>query len=637
MFSPIGGIVIAFVVVACSCRETPKPPPQKTVPSAAKKKITPTKPPADREEKAFPRIGEVGILPLDVPDFAGLPLDRKTTVLTMKQAVLKTETVNFAMAGSRILRTRNVLAGILSAKDRVPPSIGKKIAPYAKRFFLNVGPIDPFTGERIPPGFIPGELAAAAKAALDSGLDLGMDDFAMADLGANRLEQLEALLADISVPIFGPRKNHDENDTEIEENTTSETASETNHLPALEEIGRSISKCTASSEERTEKDRCEALSGYLTAPSPETFSQFVDTFTAAALEVETFVGPIGPTHGADTPRRFQGLVAIQDRDQTPILQKLSELIPYFERRLPGNAMFIRRAKEIILPTVAAYHLVAAAPFGAVSRPGFRFPSPFGQKRGPSKVMLFTNVLDAEDRARKALLSTMLPKEGIFRARRAKWRRAADTAFYAMKYVIGFELGSRKALPRETMTWFSDTQGVLVEMHADLAAIHFAFDPALQALGLVPETECAVAILDGYLAGFLAEAPIETNSASPEGRAVIARRIIVRQLLKTDAVRVVKEDEEYIIKVTDAALLRKSIGELLAEAQKIISLNEEKSGELLANEYGGTLPKAWRDDIVERFEKSGIPVQWTYGYPMFIEKNDESGALKDVVLKQAVLP
>jgi hypothetical protein len=626
----VGGA--ALLLSTCSGKEASHLEAHKPAKPASPAKVqTENAPPP--EVPAIFKVGTVGVIPLSVPDFSKLGLSHKRLVFELSQAVAKTETVNFAMAGPRILRTRRVLQGILNAKGQVPMSIREKIAPYAHRFFLNVGPRDAFTGERIRPAFIPGELAAAAKAAIDSGVDLGIEDFQGVDLGANRLEQLEALLADIREPIFGPKRGAAEMDTAPEKAEKPSPEESAAYLSALAEVVDPIQKGVAALDEGAEKEALAALAGYLTSPSMTTFSAFTAKFSSALFEVETFIGPFGIASGGDGARRFQGMVAVRDRDQSALLNRLAAELPYFERRLPGNAMFIRGKKEITIPNVAAYHLVTAAPFGAISMPAFHFPAPMGVQAGASKAMLFTNVLDAEDDVLEDLLLGTLSAEGESKRRMSKWRRAATTAFWALKYVVGFDLGTRKgdeptnAAP--VLRWVSVARGVLAEMHADLAALHFAFDPKLQKLGLVPEPECALAVVDSYLSRFLAEAPIEANPGTLEGRAVIARRIIMRRLLNTAGVRVIKEAGRYVVLLEDADAFKNGIGELLAEAQRMVSLGEEKSGERLIAEKGGPLPMIWRNDVVSRFDSAAVPIQWTYGYPAVVAKRDEEGGIKDI--------
>ena len=130
------------------------------------------------------------------------------------------------------------------------------------------------------------------------------------------------------------------------------------------------------------------------------------------------------------------------------------------------------------------------------------------------MLLFTNILDAEDNLLKDAMVEMFSPDGPSRGRLSKWRRAAATAFWALKTVIGFELGTRKPVsgePRFRMQ--SDVLAIVAEIHADLAALHFVFDPKIRELGLVPETECASAVLDGYFSRFLIEASVVNRSAA----------------------------------------------------------------------------------------------------------------------------
>ena len=633
-----GGVVVIVAFSACSlldCFKTDsrEADPPKPAPLAEVSPKVQSPPMPETKPSPFDRIGEVGVISLEIPDIEGLTATDRRRISDMTRAARMTETVNFALSGPKILRIKRVLEGVLTAKARVPSPIYEKIEPYANRFFLNGGPIDTFTGERIRPGFIPGELAAAAKAAVDSGIDLGVDEFEGADLGANRLEQLEALLAYIRKPIFGVQPGVKETGTDDSDTDTTDDDL-TAFLSALAEIAAIIESAEKPLDEGPDKAQLSALLSYLRSPSRTSFSTFTEAYTADTFNIETFIGPFGPAQGIKQERRFQGFVAIRDRDQSALLEKLAAEIPYFERRLPGNAMFRRGKKDISLPAAAAYYLVAAAPFGAISLPAFRFPAPAAIQSGGGKAMVFTNVLDAEDDAQKDVLIEFHAKDGASRGRMSKWRRAASTAFWVFKYVVGYGLGTRKEDASEegqTLRWLTTGRAMAKEMHADLATLHFMFDPKLQSLGLVPETECALAVVDRYFAQFLAESPIEASPATPEGRAIVARRIVTRQLLNTSGIRVGKEEGHYVILLEDEEALRTGIGELFVDAQRMVSLGEEKNPERLLVEKGGPLPKAWRDDATTRFEALGIPLQWTFRYPDTIKPD----TIKDVARKTRV--
>jgi hypothetical protein len=633
----------AGLVIACAKDKTAVPPEKKAAAAAPRKKN-------DEAEASGPQsspekvvlMGAAGAIPLEIPDFDTLDLTAKKRLVAMTEATAGIEAVNFAMAGSDVLRARTVIKGILKAGNRVPDSIREKLLPYADRFFLNVGPLDTFTGARIRPGFIPGELAAAAKAALDSGIDLGIEAFEGADLGANRLEQLEALLASIHDVIFGPKKGEDAplpeetDDTQVED-ADRKDADQKVFEASLERVTGPLAASVAALE-GAEKETREALLQYAAEPSDDRFSTFVGKYLDLPLgETELFLGPIGPARasaeGDASVRRFEGVVAVADRDEGNLLTRLTAEIPELERRLPGNAMFRRSKKDIVLPQVAAFHLVTAQPFGAISLPLFRFPGPAARMVGaPSKVMIFTNVLDAEDKALGDVLASMLSATGEARSRISKWRRAAATAFWTLKATVGYELGTRKQPGdpvKPVLRWQSSPLAVVAEMHADLAALHFAFDPKVRAIGLVPEPECGLAVLDGYLARFLSEAPIDPDLETAVGRSIVARRIVVRQLMEAHGVGVSKEDGHYVVTVEDEDTLRTGIAHLLADAQRMVSLREEKTGARLIEEKGVALPRTWREDVSKRFASLGLPVQWTFLYPELKAFRDDSGAINRV--------
>ena len=76
---------------------------------------------------------------------------------------------------------------------------------------IHHGPVVRATGERTRPRFIPGQLAAAAQAALRNGADLDLPEVKGKGLAATRVEELEMLLDLVRPSIFGagPEKKAD--------------------------------------------------------------------------------------------------------------------------------------------------------------------------------------------------------------------------------------------------------------------------------------------------------------------------------------------------------------------------------------------------------------------------------------------
>jgi hypothetical protein len=156
----------------------------------------------DTSVSKIEKVGPIDIVPVEVREFKKLSLSAKKRIYHHTLAALEGDAVYYHQLGPMNIVIKRVLDGIEEAGTKVPVQLRRKIEPYSKLFMIHHGNYDSATGEKILPIFIPGELAAATQIAINAGIDLGLDDFRGAELGANKLEQLEAFLAAIRPWIF---------------------------------------------------------------------------------------------------------------------------------------------------------------------------------------------------------------------------------------------------------------------------------------------------------------------------------------------------------------------------------------------------------------------------------------------------
>jgi hypothetical protein len=298
-------------------------------------------------------------------------------------------------------------------------------------------------------------------------------------------------------------------------------------------------------------------------------------------------------------------------------------------------MFKRPLKNIAQPVAAAYFVAAAPPWSAPVRAGaFSHPLPAVQPTtAGTKTLLFINAALAREKAFGESIAKAFSADEETLFLRLKWREAALCAYLILKNVIGYQAGLRKFQVDKTsrnQNRLGVVPGILEEVHADLVALHFAFDPESQAMGLIPETECARALLAAYAGQILEQAGEAADSSSLFGRQVIARRIVVRGLLKSGAASVDLIDGHFYVIVKDVEAARESIKLQLGEVQRMISLNSAGEAQSLVDTDGGPLPKTWQQDAEKRLEQIGIYPKTAYLFSMFSAKKDLSGKIEDVV-------
>ncbi len=153
-------------------------------------------------EGGVEKRGDVWILPVEVKGFEKLDLSQKGKVYEKYRAAIKEDDLFYRNNHPQDMRTRIMLEQILLNDKGVTSSIKRKIRSYTVSFWLNRGVVDVKDGRCLRPRFIPGELAAAAQQALRNGAVMDLPRMTGKDLGATRVEELEALLCAVRPGIF---------------------------------------------------------------------------------------------------------------------------------------------------------------------------------------------------------------------------------------------------------------------------------------------------------------------------------------------------------------------------------------------------------------------------------------------------
>ncbi len=624
---PVIAIVSCLALV--SCGESREAPPKPTAPAVGE--APPSRSSAPAASSGVRRIGDVGEIAVSIPDLKGLSAKEKQRLLKGHAAAAAADTIRLARLGPVGLRTWRILRGILEAGEAIPSEIREKIAPYAERFMLHRGPFDAWTGEKLRPTFIPGELAAAAQIAIQRGIDLGEQDYREADLGANELEHLEAFLNSVRPFIFrqggegGAAEDSDSDSDTASGADPSPPSSSVPELP-LPKTEKLLDVQTAVSAYRQTGDR---------APLERYAAQWLKSDDPVEILAGFVLGPRSPDPDLDRAA-FGAFVAVRDDDRSPMVRKVAEEAPYYEYRLPGNAMFRRPRKTIPIPDAGAYNLVGA--FGAMgprTAPVFAYPYPaFASGTAGQRTLIFSNLLDAEAEVfgKQRIRAFSATEEIGFR--REKWQATGRTAFLMLKHVIGFQAGARPktaapGTPHGAV--LSRDAAVLAALHADLVALYLAFDPKTEAIGLVPEPECAQAIYDEYVSRFQEQAvPVLPAGILPDP-AVVARRIIVRFMIEKGAVAVTAEAGRFSVAVVSHEAMRDAVGRLLADVQRMVSVNDLDGIKTLTEQYGAGPPKAWQADVSERLAALGLPEKLSFEVPSIVPERDANGELIDLRL------
>lgn len=200
---------------------------------------------------------------------------------------------------------------------------------------------------------------------------------------------------------------------------------------------------------------------------------------------------------------------------------------------------------------------------------------------------------------------------------------------AMHEVIGHASGKINegvGQPRETLKNYAST---IEEGRADLVALYFIMDPQLVEWGLMPSLEVGKAEYDGYLRNALlvqlrrVGEGKDLEEAHMRNRAWISRWLVERG--KSDgSIEQVTRDGKYYINIKDYDLMRKNIGELLKEVQRITSEGDFDAAAKLADNYGKKVDQALRKQVLDRASKFNIAPFNAMVNPLLSAEQDANG-------------
>jgi len=188
---------------------------------------------------------------------------------------------------------------------------------------------------------------------------------------------------------------------------------------------------------------------------------------------------------------------------------------------------------------------------------------------------------------------------------------ADDLMTALHEVIGH--GSGKLDPKlthEAAYYLKEYASTLEEARADLMALWSAFDPKLQALGLISSPDIAKAM---YYAA--ARAPLTQLRRIPRGDTIEEdhqrdRQLIVNYIIDRNGgiAREERNGKTYMV-VRDFNRMRQGVGMLLAELMRIKAEGDYEAIKALVNRYGVHFDPRLRDQVVARYAKLNLPSYW----------------------------
>jgi hypothetical protein len=508
-------------------------------------------------------VDGVLVLPVEPIPLGALPDPVRDRLETCRRGTGIADDIHWALGGPGWLATRETLERILASPGDTPAAILARIRDFAGAVFLWRGTIDPRTGRRLRPRFIPGELAAAAEAASLAGANLPLPD--LPDPAATRTERLEALLVLLRPALFTPPSARAADRPD---------ASPDGGVPSVDEVESGLAR----------------LLGLL-AP---------DAKPADPRPRQLIPGGHGPELAVifgfldeGRPPGFGALLAVPDPESAPVATALAANSAALRRRVEetggGRIPAGRYTPRVLVPVSV---VEASGAFGPVLDVGL-FPvldGPMIADPDGDRLLLAVNLADRLDAAGpiQAIVRATSPDDGTAE-RRLRHRRCSRLARHALAAIAGTATdGTERRPPGFLGNRLGSAAPVMAHTRELLSVLLLAGTPS--GAGILPGGEdCSRAILDDFAAS-----AVEHLLDTPQGREspeAVARRIALGRLLERGGLATAEREGRAVLAVADEGKFREAVGGLLGEVRRIRYDGDGEAARALIDRHGG-VPASW---------------------------------------------
>lgn len=620
----------------------------------------------ERSASLVDQVGTTGFLQIRADSFEKLSLNDRIVAYWLSMAAIALHPVVFDQNSPYGLRIKHLLEEILTHSQGIDPGLLEKLTDYSKLFWANRGNRNSSTYQKFLPAFTFEELKIAAEQALKNRARLGP---------RGRLEkELEELRRPIFDPDFEPlltAKNPPRGQDPLEASANnlyqgvrmadlegfveryplnSRLVKKDGQLveqvyragtpdgkipPGLyaAELGRAIRylRMALPYASASQKKVLNDLIRYYQTGDPADWRQFNIDWVRDDSPVDFTHGFIEVYKDARGMKgAAQAYVTVVDEKMNKLMRDLAAHASYFEQRAPWADQY--KLEKPQPPLAKAVETVIETADFDVSTIGENLPNEaeIHDKFG-SKSFIFTSSLRALAAAtgEKVTEEFAYSAEEIERAR--KYRELAESLFTAMHEVLGH--GSGKMNPRLTLepaTYLKEYYSTLEEARADLVALWNFFDPKVIEIGAMPDFEVAKAAYDSEARAALVQLrEVPTGDVLEEDHRRSTQLIVNYLCDKTGAVEAVAREGKIYMRVTDYAKMREGVGVLLAEVMRIKAEGDYAAAQALVREYGIHFNPAWRDQVLERYKKLGLPIYWTGINPDLMPRFGTDGKIAEV--------
>ena len=404
---------------------------------------------------------------------------------------------------------------------------------------------------------------------------------------------------------------------------------------AIERIVHWLEEASKYAENEQQKQVIDLLVDHYKTGSLKKYDEYSIAWVKDTESVVDFVNGFTESYGdaLGIKASWEALVNFKDLEATALTKVIGDNAQWFEDNSPVAPQFKKKeVKGVSAKTITAAILggdcYPATPIG-INLPN----SNWIRKEYGSKSVTITNITDAYD---KAAAGSGFNDEFVYSDVEKELIKKNSTQTSNLHTDLHECLGhaSGQLLPGVDPDALKVYGSVMEETRADLFALYYIADAKMLELGLLNDSEAYKAEYYKYMNNGLLtqlsriEPGRNIEQAHMRNRALIAGWVLDHGR-KDSIIELRKENNKTYVVISDYQKMRKLIGELLAEVQRIKSEGDFKSAQKLVEQYAIKVDIDIHKEILDRYNRLNIAPYKGFINPVYEAVRDSKGNIIDV--------
>ncbi|MBQ0119148.1 MAG: dihydrofolate reductase [Bacteroidales bacterium] len=341
---------------------------------------------------------------------------------------------------------------------------------------------------------------------------------------------------------------------------------------------------------------------------------------------ETYSDPLGITG------TWESLVNFKDMEATRRTQIISENAQWFEDHSTTDPQYKKEevkgvSAKVITAAILAGDCYPATPIG-INLPNANWI----RKEYGSKSVTIDNLVKAYNEAAKGNgFNEEFMIDDATRQLYEKYGAVCGDLHTDLHECVGH--GSGKLMPGVSKDALKEHASTIEEARADLFALYYLADEKLVEIGLLPNTEAGKAayyqqMMNGLMTQLVRIEPgKDIEEAHMRNRQLIANWVY--QHAANKEMEIIERDGKHYLQINDYAGVRRLVGELLREIQRITSEGDYAAAKEMVETYAVKVDPVLHAEILERYKALDLAPYKGFVNPIYTPVTDKDGNITDV--------